>query len=684
MPRSSIVACVAAVLLVLSATLVVGGQSAVRPTEATVSTPVQFDGGVETADAPGEPLHDWQSSPDDGAAFYGVDKRHLYYYDATTNTIRVVERPNARTFVNEGLLVGRYLAPSGQNISDYTLASREPVRYTDRGTLAVGTTFGPFVYDVSERRWASRADEPIGGYPTITTSPSGVATAGPYYVMTANSDLFLAPGDWVGHVAEPPERFETGEYPHLTSEARLAAYSDRVTKTGFPIVFRGTVGVTNEPPDQVARGSSPWAVWEDGETVRFAEPNAGPTAVYDGAGDGTVVISGSEFVAYNVTTAEAEWRRDIPMSPVARRGDTLYTHERTLDLATGETTSLYGEDGSSHVEAELNGTSVGGHFETIRRITPDGRYVALTMTGQSQLGKYRMRGVRVVDTETRTVVAQRTLLGDYESRWASDGRNYRVATTTDHALVVSPTQLYPRPGTTPDEEASVVDLETNETVSTVDFDPGRKTRVRGTEDGLFAIATVPVNDTERFGRVNGTLTVYDPDRGETVGQRSLSLAAGERVDSMRTRQGDIYVFTTGDGRTRVRAYEGVDDSLSVRASADEGGVTVSVSELSGDPVRDAVVSLNGTERRTDATGNATFDVASPAESGPTSHQLRVDAGNRTHRTQLTVTYEEVARTQSSVGGGQAATDASSPGFGWLAALLAVVGCGLWRRHRDSV
>lgn len=663
----------AVVLVVLSTSLAVGGQTAVRPTDATVESPVLFNDSVEVAAVEGTPLRDWQTSPDDRAGFYGVDKRHLYYYDAATNALRAVDRPNARTFVNEGLLIGRYLAPKGQGIGEYTVASREPVRYTDRGTLAVGTTFGPFVYDLETEQWASRADQPIGGYPTITMDPSGVAAAGPYYVMTVNSDLLLAPGDWVGNVAEPPERFTTGEYPHLTSEARLSAYSDRVTKTGFPLVFRGTVGVTNESPDQIARGNSPWAAWEDEDSlVRFAEPNSGPTTVYDGAGSGTVVISGTDLVAYNVTTAEEEWRRDHSVVPAARRGNTLYTDERTLDLRTGETTSLYGETGDSHYETEYNGTSVSGNYDSVHSVTPDGRYVTLTMAGQSWPGKYRMRGVRILDTETREVVAQRTLLGHYRDRWVGYGHDYLAATTTEHALLVSPKLLYSLPGTVANESASVIDLETNETVSTVEIDHGRRTEVQATEDDVFVIANVPVNDNEGFGRVNASLAVYDPTIQDTIGNTTFWLEANERFKSVRTRKGDVYVFTTKGGQTRVRAYEGVDESISISASADASAVTVSVAELSGEPVPNAVVSLDGVESRTGPGGNATFDLRPPDQAGPISSHLRVETGEQVTQTNVTITYEQVTTTESS-GGGQATTGTSTPGFSWLSTLLGLLG-----------
>ena len=672
---------VAIVLVVLSGSFVGGGQPGMQPTDATVESPVVFNDSVDVAAVEGTPLRDWQQSPDDRAAFYGVDKRQLYYYDAAENALEAVDRPNARTFVNEGLLIGRYLAPSGQGIGDYTVASREPVRYTDRGTLAVGTTFGPFVYDLDTEQWASRATQPIGGYPTITMDPSGVATAGPYYAMTVNADLLLAPGDWVGNVAEPPARFETGEYPHLTSEARLAAYSARVTKTGFPILFRGVVGATNESPDERARGSSPWAAWEDEDAVvQFAGPGSGPTTVYDGAGSGTVVISASDLVAYNVTTAEEEWRRDHTIIPTARRGETLYTHERTLDLRTGETTDLYSERGMGHFETEYNGTAVSGNFDSIDSVTPDGRYVTLTMTGQSDPAKYRMRGVRVVDTETREVVAQRTLLGHYQDQWVGYEHNYLAATTTDHALVVSPKDLYSLPSTVPNESASVIDLETNETVSTVGLDLGRTTEIRGTEDGLFAIANIPLNETHRFGRVNGTLTLYDPTRGETIGTVPISLAKNERVDAVQTRKGDVYVITTQDGQTRIRAYEGVDESISMRATVNESTVTVSVSELSGDPVSNAVVSFDGVESRTGSSGNATFAVTPPEEAGTISRQLQLDTGAHVHQTNVTITVEEKVNATKSSNGAQTSTATSTPGFNWVISLVgvAVAGVLIWR------
>jgi hypothetical protein len=294
-----------------------------------------------------------------------------------------------------------------------------------------------------------------------------------------------------------------------------------------------------------------------------------------------------------------------------------------------------------------------------------------------------MRGVRVLDTATREVVAQRVLLGHYRDRWAGHEHNYLAATTTDHALVVSPKHLYSLPSSGSNESASVIDLATNETVSTIDFDPGRNTAVRATEDGIFTL--VPVSEHGRFGRVNGTLNVYDPRIEASIGTLNVPLEEGERIQSVRTRKGDIYVITTREGQTRIRGYEGVDESISVRASVTESAVTVSVAELSGDPVSNAVVRFDGVESRTGSSGNATFAVSPPEEAGTLSRQLQLDTGAHVHQTNVTITFEQQAESTRSNGGVEkASTATSTPGFNWGSSLvgLIVTSVLLWRDQNE--
>jgi hypothetical protein len=638
-----------------------------------------------------------KQSSDDRAAFYQIDGTHLYYYDATTRTAHTVSRPNGQRFLNRELLVGQYAATAESDISDFVQPGSEHVRYTDRGTLAVGTTFGPFAYDLETDTWHSRANATIGGYPTITTDPSAVVTAGGYYVMTANQNLYFAIPDWTNHVVEPPENISAvrGE-EYVSTEARVAAYEPRVSKTGYPIIFQSVVGLTDQP----AETGRP--VWNpaNSDVVPFAPPDFGPTSVYDGVGSGTVIIAGSDLVAYNVTTGKAEWRlNQTAIETAVRHNNTLYGHNGAINLRTGATMSLYNESATSFHLTELDGERIGGDFSDFQFLTQNGEYAVVKMSGRSKSGKYRSRGVRIVDIETGQIAAQRITTGTHEDRWAPSYRDYRVGAGGDYAVVVSPADIYARDGSS--GPAEVIDLRTNETVDELPYAPGRVQQMKVTQDGLVLVPQFPRNNTriagERsFGRVKGNYTVYDPEHEEIVGRLPASLRTDESVSAVQVRDGEFYLFKRNNSKTTVTHYGGLDDSLSATASVENGSVAISVAEVSGTPVADATVRLGERRQSTNESGVAVFDSA-VSDAGKRSHTLEIQADEMTHRTTVSVTYTRgqdtptersqqrgqdtpTERSQQSPDAGSTATSETGAGFGLLTALLVLVAVGIYSRR----
>ncbi|WP_276257945.1 hypothetical protein [Haloglomus litoreum] len=676
------------IVLMLPVPAIAGGQQSAQPPSpvaVTVDEPVALDTSHTTASVDRTALRDWQASPNDAAAFYRVTGNRLFYYDATNDTLHAIPRPNGRTFLQRDLVFPSH--------PDYILPVREQARYTDRGTIAIGTTYGPMIYDVSTRRWLTDPRTPLEGHPVerfTATNPSAVATADRYYVMTRNSELLLGIENWTSHVDAPPgdpERFRAND-THVSTNARAVTYSALPAKVGYPIVFRGAIGVTDREPDRLRYriGAPDWPVWDplNEDLTYFAPAGAGPTQVFDGTGSGTVVILGGDLVAYNVTTAAEEWRRDRPGGRLTRHDDRLVMHHRWINLTTGNATSLYAGDQQSTYNTEVDGERVFGEFETVHSVTPDGEYVVVKMAGESRLGRYQTRGVRVVNTETRTIAAQRISVGRHEALNRELG--YRVAASQEHAVIASPVALY---SATSDSEsmAQVVDLRTNETVAELPFAPGRVSRFRATEDGLLLVPQFASNLSRdraaTFGRVTGNYTVYDPAREAVVGRLPVTLAANETIDSVRVRDGDLFIFTRVDGRTVVREYDGLDESLTVTASTSDDAVVVRLSELGGDPVANATVELGDERRTTNESGQARFVLDPPSTAGDVTHEVRVQAGDETHSTQLTVRYEQPSPTQapetesagSAESGGTTGTAASGPGLGLVSGLVAVLSLG---------
>jgi hypothetical protein len=677
---------VLAIVLVPPVTGVQAGGSTPEPTNATVTERIALNTTHHHATFEGRPDGNrWRRTPDDRAAFYGSDRNRLYYYDAETNTAHTVARPTGEDAFRAGMYPRQRLVGSSKTVGAYVLPNRERARYTDEGTIAVGTVFGPFVYDLDTARWVSEPENSLVDHPIhFATDPSGVVAAGDYYVMTVHSRLYMAPGNWTDHIAEPPRRLEwyRNNPTHEGSSARTIAY-ESYSKVGYPLVFRGSVGITDRAPTSRPGG---WPVWEppNEDVVRFATPNAGPTAVYDGAGGGTVIVAGADFVAYNVTTGEAEWRRDSAPGPSIRHNDTLYRHHRMIDLRTGEAQGLYAT-GRSFYETRRGGKRVVGDFEELHSISADGRYLVLTMQGQSPLGEYRVYGVRVVDTETRRTVAQRVVSGTYQSPWVGPTEAYEAAVAGDYAVVVSPAEMEAarRDG---NGSATVIDLETNDSVAEIPYNPGRSESVHGTESGLLLVPQVPLHKTRTngsgsVGRTTGHYTVYDPERNATVGRLPVTLGGDERVVDVRTRENELYLLATRNGTTRVTAYDGLDASLSVSATTVDDRIHVRVTDLNGRPVPDATVRLAGTERTTNASGRATFRPAPPAVAGTESYRLRVDALGQSHGTEVAVDYETPMATATEDDDGTARSDGVAPGFGPLVATLAVVGWAAVRLRR---
>lgn len=674
-----------------------GQQSPPSPTpvDVTVDEPVDLNTSHTTASVDRTALRDWQASPNDAAAFYRVTGERLFYYDATNDTLQAISRPSGRTFLQRDLV-----SPSHP---DYIVPSNERARYTDRGTIAIGTTYGPMIYDVSTQRWLTDPQIPLEGHPVepfTATHPSAVATADRYYVMTRNSELLLGIENWTSHVDAPPgdpERFRAND-THVSTNARVVTYDTLPAKVGYPIVFRGAIGVTDREPDRLRYriGAPDWPVWDplNEDLTYFAPAGAGPTQVFDGSGSGTVVILGGDLVAYNVTTAEEVWRRDPPGGQLTRHDDRLVMHHRWINLTTGNATSLYAGNQQSTYDIEIDGTRVFGEFETVHSVTPDGEYVVVTMAGESRLGKYQSRGVRVVNMDTRTIAAQRISAGRNEA--LRRGPGYRVAASKAHAVTISPTALSAAAGDS-GAPAQVIDLRTNETVAELSYRPGRVTRLRATADGLLLVPQFPSNISRdraaTFGRVSGNYTVYDPARQAVVGRLPMTLAANETIGAVRVRDGDLFVFTHVDGHTIVREYDGLDESLTVTASTSDGAIVVNVSDLGGTAIANVTVELAGMERMTNDSGQARFVLDPPATSGNVTQDIRVQAGAETHATTLTIRYEQPTptptATQSSVrtatdgAGEETGTTASGPGVGLASGVIAILSLGWLLSRRTS-
>jgi hypothetical protein len=472
--------------------------------------------------------------------------------------------------------------------------------------------------------------------------------AGKYYVMTANSDLYLAIPDWINHVSSPPEEpTESSGGSYITSEARLSAYHNKITKTGYPIIFQGAVGITDRQPDSGTKGNRPWPLWEGGnqDLTYFAGPDAGPTTVYDGAGDGTVIISGSELVAYNVTTAEEEWRHDHRIWD-AKHEDMFYRPEAVLDLKTGESSNFYSGSSSHVYEAQRNGKEVIGFFDDFQFVTADGTYMAVKMKGQSRHGEYRVRGVRLINTETGEIAAQRTVSGNYQSDWRGD--SYAVAAGGDYAAVVSAANRTPEPEDPTTGPAKIIDLKTNQTIANVPYRQGRDGELEVTENGVVLVPQLScdrsVEGTDiAYGETEGNYSVYDPNQKEIVGQIPVALERGERISSVRVRDGTLYILSQLNDGLKIKQYDGLSESLSVTATTNENenSVTVTVSDLNREPVSDATVQFGEHQQTTNADGDAVFDVSLPSNSSVKSYPLQVRAGDRVHETTLNITYEQI-------------------------------------------
>lgn len=644
----------------------------VTAVNATVVDRVALDTSTVQATFEGSPERDrWRHSSDDRAAFYGSDTANIYYYDTRTNTAHTVSRPTGQDVFSKGYFPKKGIIGSSDTIATYAIPRREPVRYTDRGTIAVGTMFGPFVYDLETEKWLSKPEHSMEGHPIQTgTDPSSVVTAGDYYAMTVHPTLYLAPGNWTEHIATLPKpaMWYTRHEALEASLARAIAYESFVQKVGYPLIFRGSVGFTRQP---AANQPADWPVWKppNENLTHFATLDSGPTAVYDGVGSGTVVISGTDVVAYNVTTGKEEWRRDSLGAPTIRRGDTLYMHHQSVNLTTGESTGMYAE-GDSVYSSTMGGKEVTGEFDTLDSIGDDASYAALTMRGQSRLGEYRVRGVRVVNLDTRKTSAQRIITGNYQSEWTEIPLGYRVAIAGEYAAIVPPTAEM-------GGETSVISLKTNETTAQLAYHPGRVPVIRGSEHGLLFVPDFPQNRTVdgtdlSFGRVTGNYTVYDPSRNTTIGHLPVTLSAGEVVEDLRIRNETPYLFTRTGGTTTITEYEGVDTSLTVTSTVKAGRVGVRVTELAGRPLAGATVRLNGTVRTTNESGWVTVTPDAPTMRGTKSYALTVEGGGQTHETTLRVTYAPRAEDAMLTDGHDGPTSGSTPGFGILASLAALL------------